>query len=123
MALIKINGVELPQPSSYSVTWSDVDSNSTTRSEAAVLSRKRIRAGIYKITVGWTALTPAELQTVSNALYPATFPTDFFDPTTATYKKSATMYAGDKTAALSILLDDSARGASRWDYNVDITEC
>lgn len=51
MALLKINGTELPAPTTYSVQYSDIDSSDTGRAENGVMLRNRIRAGVAKISV------------------------------------------------------------------------
>ena len=99
MALLKINGVELPSPSKYKVKISDLDSEATTRNSEGYLIRDRVRAGVYRIDVSWEALTHSDYLTVVNALSPAKFTVEFWDPNSAT-AQTAQMYAGDRDAEL-----------------------
>jgi len=99
MALIKINDVELPNPSEFSVTQSDLDSDATMRNSEGYLIRDRVRAGVYRIDVSWEGLTHSDYLTVVNALAPAKFTVDFWDMNSAS-RKTAQMYAGDRKSKL-----------------------
>ena len=48
MAMIRIDGVDLPAPIEYSVSLHDIDSENTRRTEAGTLKRYRARPGVYK---------------------------------------------------------------------------
>ena len=122
MVLLKIGSANLPNPSSYKVSRSDMDGPNTKRTEAGVLNRERVRAGVYKIQVSWGALTMTELTAVTTALTPAEFTVTFFDPTTATAGKTAKMYAGDRSAELVRVIDENKTAESRWSLSVSLTE-
>jgi hypothetical protein len=104
MALLKVNGVELPSPSKYKVKRSDLDSEATMRNSEGYLIRDRVREGVYRIDVSWEALTHSDYLTVVNALSPAKFTVVFWDPNSAT-TKTAQMYAGDRDSELILLKD------------------
>ena len=79
MAMITIDGVDLPSPSSFKIPRSDLDSSDTGRNELGVLQRDRIRQGIYKIELEWKAINSSDLYLIESAIEPAelnvTFPT------------------------------------------------
>ena len=120
MALIVIGSTSLPNPITYSVSRSDLDSDNTGRSETGVLQRTRVREGIYKIEAGFKVLK-ADLKTITDAIAPASFSVTFFDPTTST-SPTKTMYAGDRSAKLSSYISESAPGDSFWDLNISLIE-
>jgi hypothetical protein len=122
MALISIGGAALPEPSSYAVSNSDMDSENTTRNAKGVLVRDRVRAKIYKIEVGWEGLTPARLKAITDAVAPAKVSVAFFDPTTGTASVTKQMYAGDRSARLNTHLSEPQRGKSRWDLSFSLVE-
>lgn len=122
MVLIKIGSTNLPNPSSYKISRSDMDGPKTKRTEAGVLNRERVRAGVYKIQVSWEALTMAELTAVTAALAPAEFTVTFFDATTSAANKTAKMYAGDRSAELVRVIDENKTAESRWSLSVSLTE-
>ena len=53
MALISINGVEMPMPTSYSMPMDDVESGDSARSESGVLVRNRVRQGLFQLDLSW----------------------------------------------------------------------
>lgn len=115
---IAINGVLLPAPVSYEVQRSDLDSDQTTRNENGVLKRDRIRCGVYKIVASWRVHTN-ELEMLTNALSPSSFTVRFIDLTTCSYR-TATMYAGDKSAKVVIGAEDI--NGIIVDYNCNLIE-
>lgn len=116
MALIKIGSTSLPDPVEYSVTLQDIDSENTRRTEAGILTRDRVRAGVYKIQVRWK-ITKAQLKTITDAISPAKFSVTFFDPTTST-SPTRDMYVGDRTANLIYL----ESGQSLWELTLSLIE-
>lgn len=118
MALLKINGMTLPAPSTYKVKRSDLDSEATTRNSEGVLLRDRVREGVYRIDVSWAGLEHSDYIIVANALSPVKFTVEFFDPNSAT-TKIAEMYASDRDAEL-IKYDDGLK--SRWTLSCALIE-
>jgi len=122
MALLKIGGTDIPTPATYKIGLADLDSPNTKRTEDGVMHRDRIRAGAYKITVGWEALTPAQLQTITAAIAPEEFTVVFFDATTYTENKTVTMYSGNREAELVRKMDENNKAVSYWNYSTTLTE-
>ena len=122
MPLLKIGGVDMPTPSTYKIGRFDLDSTDTRRTEDGVLHRDRVRGGVYKITVGWDALSPTQLKTVTSALAPEAFTVVFFDATTYTENKTVTMYAGDRESEIVRKMDENNKAVSYWSFNTTLTE-
>lgn len=120
MALLTVDGIPLPEPTSYKVTQSDLDSENTYRSEAGYMQRDRVRAGIYQIEVGWTVRRD-EYRTIVQALSPAKFTVTFFDPHAAQARTTA-MYAGDRSGTLIAYADDERPDDSLWDLTCSLIE-
>lgn len=119
MALLKIDSVTLPAPSTYKVKRSDLDSEATTRNSEGILLRDRVREGVYRIDVSWAGLEHSDYITVANALSPAKLTVEFFDPNSAT-TKTAEMYAGDRDAELVKYVKDGLK--SRWSLSCALIE-
>ena len=120
MALIKIGTTDLPDPVEYSVALQDIDSENTRRTEAGVLTRDRVRAGVYKIQAKWK-VNKTQLKTITDAIAPARFSVTFFDPTTST-NPTKYMYSGDKDGQLVLLKDQNNLGDSLWELSTSLIE-
>ena len=70
MDILKVDGVALPAPHSYTVTLNDLDSADTGRTEDGMLVRQRLRGGVAKISVQWKALSTADCAAILNATAP-----------------------------------------------------
>jgi hypothetical protein len=116
MALITIGTTPLPDPAEYSVTLQDIDSENTRRTEAGVLTRDRVRAGVYKIQATWK-VNKTDLKKITDAVSPAKFSVTFFDPTTSS-NPTKDMYVGDRTANLLYL----ESGQSLWELTLSLIE-
>lgn len=121
MALIKIGGIDMPNPSTYQVGTEDLDSENSKRTEDGIMRRDRIRAEVYSLSLSWEALTAEQLTTVATALRPAAFNVTFFDPVTCT-EKTISAYAAKKSAELVRKMNESNKTKSYWNYTVTITQ-
>lgn len=117
MAMISINGVDLPAPSTFKLPKFDLDSSDTNRNELGILQRDRVRQGIYKIELGWKGITSPELYTIETAVEPASIQVTFPGPTGAITK---TMYAGDRN--IEMVKYDRDHNKTRWDISFNLTE-
>ena len=122
MAMIRIDGLDLPAPKDggYDVSLQDIDSENTRRTESGVLNRDRVRAGIYKIEVTWRVKKP-QLKIITDALKPAKLSVVFFDPTTAT-SPTRQMYCGDRTGKLLSMNDPDSPNESLWELSTSLIE-
>lgn len=119
-AIITIGSTELPAPVEYTVSLQDIDSENTRRTEAGILTRDRVRGGVYKIQVAWK-VTKTQLKTITDAISPAQFSVTFFDPTTST-DPTKYMYSGDRTGKLILLKDPNNPGESLWELSTSLIE-
>lgn len=121
MAMITIGSTALPNPTTYKVKRSDLDSEATTRNSEGQLIRDRVREGVYRIDVSWGTLTKADYMAVVTALSPARFSVAFFDPNSAT-TKTAYMYASDRDSELVQYTDESYPENSIWSLSCSLIE-
>ena len=117
MAMITIDGVDLPSPSSFKLPRFDMDSGDTNRNELGVLQRDRIRQGIYKIELEWKGITSSQLHLIETAVEPAELNVTFPAPTGKQTKK---MYAGDRNIEMVKYSDNPDK--IRWDISFNLIE-
>lgn len=120
MALLSINNVDMPKPTTYQVGVQDLDSAESVRSESGVLHRDRVRAGVRKLELGWTVRT-AESSKILKAVSGESFTVKFFDPQQNSVE-TATMYAGDKTVSLKNLIGDIGAATTLWEISFNLIE-
>ena len=116
MAILIIDGVDLPAPSSLKIQESDLDSADTNRNEEGYLQRDRIRQGIYKIELEWKGITNAQLATILNAIKPASVAVKF---PTENGLVTKTMYAGDRKIEVARYKNNND---IRWNISFNLTE-
>lgn len=115
MQLIKIGSYTPPTPTKYSLEVSDIDSEDTGRGETGYMSRERVRAGIYKVSLEFTNITSDEVLAIKQAISPEEFTVQLFDGSIV----SAEMYAGNRTLNLKSIDDESN---CFWDMSFNLTE-
>jgi hypothetical protein len=96
-----INGTSLPRapqsPNGYSVTTSDLDSDSSGRSaETGKLIRYTIRKGIYKIALSFRG-PAADIRAIRDIIAPNSLTVVFWD---IDRWQTATMYVSDRSTKL-----------------------
>lgn len=72
MAMINIDGIDLPGPSSYSIPNFDLDSEDSVRNELGYFQRDRIREGIFIVELGFI-VNSSDLALIKSAIKPAEF--------------------------------------------------
>lgn len=117
MAMITIDGVDLPSPSVFKIPQSDLDSSDTGRNELGILQRDRIRQGIYKIELEWKGITSSQLHLIESAIEPSEINVTFPTPTGMKTKK---MYAGDRN--VEIVKYDKDFDKIRWNISFNLIE-
>lgn len=117
MAMISIDGVDLPAPSVLKIPRSDLDSSDTGRNELGILQRDRIRQGIYKIELEWKGITSSQLHLIESAIEPSEINVTFPTPTGMKTKK---MYAGDRN--VEIVKYDKDFDKIRWNISFNLIE-
>lgn len=115
---LKIDGVLMPAPKTYSIDRSDLDSENTSRSLSGIMNRDRVRQGVYKIKATWLVTTP-DLIKLTQALTPASIQVCFFDGTTGKYV-TCKMYAGDRSSSLALQKENYKE--MWWEFTCDLIE-
>lgn len=117
MAMISIDGVDLPSPSSYALPDDDLDSEDTNRNELGYLQRDRVRQGIFKVELEWKGITSDDLITIQTAIKPPELQVTLI---TETGSQTKTMYAGGRQK--KIVKYNSDYHKIRWDYSFNLIE-
>lgn len=118
MNIITIDGVNLPHPSSLTVSMQDLDSNDTTRNERGVLQRDRVRAGVYKIELSFNAKKGNEIQIIESAIRNSKLSVTFPDTTGRITKQ---MYVGDRNKEV-VLYNGGVSDEIRWTLSFNLVE-
>ena len=107
---LKINGTLLPVPVEFDMELSDLDDETSTRDiKTMKLKRNRIRANIYKITLGYSLDETATISLILNLVSDATFEVEMFDIVEMKRVKK-TMYAGPKSFGYMLNKDVWVKG-------------
>lgn len=113
--MIKINGVELPTPSDYSVGIMDI--SKAERNARGTMIIERI-ATKRKIEVSWNFLSQEDLSRVLNLVSPVFFTVEYIDPQEGRVK-IGTFYVGDRVPKAM----DYRNGKIRWkDIKISLIE-
>ena len=118
MALLTIDGIEMPQPSQYSFPMSDVTGDDS-YNEDGTLFRDRIRQGVCSIDVAWTA-NAQQAATLLSAIIPDTVEVTYFDPSVNGYR-TAQMCVSDRSCELA-LFDGDDSDANLWSISFSLTQ-
>ncbi len=92
--MIKINGVELPTPSDYTVGIMDLSKAERNSKGTMIIEHITTKR---KIELAWKYLTKEDLSIVLNLVSPVFFTVEYIDPQD-NGKKTGTFYAGDRSA-------------------------
>ena len=92
MALIKINGVAIPTPSSYSANI--IDLSNAERNALGDMIIERI-ATKRKLELSWRKLNSSELSEILKAVNPVLFKVEYVDPL-ENKTKTGVFYCGDR---------------------------
>lgn len=117
MAMINIDGVDLPAPSKFKLPNMDLDSEDSKRNELGVMQRDRIRQGVFKSEQEWKAITSSQLATIKAAISPASFQATLV---TEVGYITKTMYASDRN--IEMVKYDEDYNKIRWDISCNFTE-
>ncbi len=117
MAMINIDGVDLPAPSSYKMPRSDLDSSDTGRNELGILQRDRIRQGVYKVELEFKGINSSKLYLIDSAIEPASLQVTFPTPTGS---NTRTMYSGDRNVKMVKYNEDYNK--ILWDISFNLIE-
>ena len=109
MYIIKLNNHIPKNPSTYDVSFSDVNGEKSSLEDGTTYI-EQIRGDVPTIKVGWTNLTQSELEAIMNELVDATVNVEYFYGT----MQSATMTKSDRSLKLKFI--DTA-GNNYWDLS------
>lgn len=114
MELVKFGAYTPKAPDKYEVELSDADGENATRSETGYMNRDRVRAGIFKLSLGWSNLEMKDVEELLDAVVPESVDTTFY------FGKSIStdMYAGNRKISLKYRDD----GEAYWDVSFNMTE-
>lgn len=111
---IIIGGTVLPVPTKLTVTESDIDSDSTGRSEAGYLSRERLRASVTKLGLEFWNLSVSDARLIHTAVTGAALTVQFpFLGETVT----KIMYASDREWTPKL-----TENTEHWSVSFTLTE-
>lgn len=117
MAMISINGVDLPAPVKFKPPNMDLHSGDTGRNELGVAQLDRIRQGMFKLELAWKNINSSQLATIKAAIEPVkiqvTFPSEIGFIT-------KTMYVGDRDIELVNFNEDHNK--MLWNISFNLTE-
>ncbi len=103
--MIKINGVELPTPSDYSVGIQDISKAERNANGTMIIERVATKR---KLDLSWKHLEKSELSKVLNLVSPIFFQVEYIDPQDDR-RKIGTFYAGDRSAGALDFIDGNIR--------------
>ena len=109
MAILKINGVAIPDPSEFSVDIMDIDDSTTTRNAKGDLIRNRI-ATKRKLNCRWPPCGNAEMSVILKAVKDVFFTVEYPDPMEGT-RLTKTFYVGDRQMPVYSVID----GVVQWE--------
>lgn len=98
MAMIKVNGVAVKDPSAFTWGLNDVSTSSSGRTQDAVMHKTRVDQK-RKLSLTWWNPTPKEAAAILSAFNPVTFQVTYPDALTNAYE-TKTFYRGDPTAPM-----------------------
>ena len=106
--IIKIGNTVLPAPSSYKITYQDIDSDNTVRNQSGLMVRDRVVGGDNakrKIECSWSGLTTAQLNTILRSILAVKFNVTYPDPLSPVSTGDITYntmeaYCGDRSTSL-----------------------
>ena len=119
--MISIDGTKLPNPTKYNVGMSDLDSSDTTRNEAGVLIRNRVRQGVTKIELEFK-LKGKDLASVLSLVEPAQVQVEYFDPRVFE-PRTIKAYAGDRNTNMVAYDGVVPVEEALWDVSFNLIEC
>lgn len=109
------NYVALPENTSYSARWNDLDSDETGRSAGTgVLNRERIRSEVWEIDIACSMISDPELITVRSLFAPAEITVKFWVGEWI----EAQMYG----AQGSVECVANPNGVPSWNFSISLTE-
>ncbi len=98
--LIRVNGVNMPNPSKLQWGLQDVSIGDSGRDDTGYMYKGRVTQK-RKLELEWSAVSPSVASTILNAFNPEYINVRYFDPLANTWRLM-TCYVGDRTAPVKI---------------------
>ena len=118
--MISIDGTMLPNPTKYQVGMSDLDSSDTTRNEAGVLVRNRVRQGVTKIELSFT-LQGRLAAEVLNLVTPDKVHVEYYDPRVFA-PREIDAYVGDRSSNMEVFTPGMNIEDIWWNISFNLIE-
>lgn len=118
--MVAIDGVMLPYPTKYLVSMSDLDSSDTTRNEAGVLVRNRVRQGVAKLELAFT-LRGKDVSWVMSLIAPDKVQVEYFDPRMSE-PRTMEAYVGDRSCNVVSYNTDMLTEEIWWEVSFNLIE-
>ncbi len=99
-SMIKVDGVRIKTPSSFTWELNDVSASDAGRTQDALMHKNRV-ARKRKIQLSWSMPTPDEAKAILTAFSPEYFKVTYYDPLAGAIQ-TRTFYAGDQQAPVKI---------------------
>ena len=106
--MLTINGVAIPSPSKFNITYNDLDSEETGRSLDGSLHRDVIGTNFRTIDLEWKTMERGALKKLLKALSNKTFSVTYYDPIEDA-KVTKTMYAGNRKVDMYNYIIDNGK--------------
>ena len=103
--LIRVDGVDMPNPSSLNWSLQDVSIGDSGRDDTGYMYKGRITQK-RKLEIEWKAVTPSEASTILSAFNPEYINVRYFDPLLNSWQIK-NFYAGDRACNVKIWTVDS----------------
>ncbi|OZV10797.1 hypothetical protein CIW83_18440 [Tissierella sp. P1] len=117
MAMISIDGVDLPAPSDYDTPNFNLHSDDSHRNELGEGIFYLVRSDIYKLELKWKGITSPEVALIKSAISPPEFKVTII---TEIGRITKIMYPGDRSQKMVKYSEDIDK--IRWDFSVNLTE-
>lgn len=95
MAMLVVDGVEIPDPSEFTWSESDISASDSGRTQDTLMHKNRIGTKV-KIQLAWWDKSPEDTQKILQAFYPEYFTVSYWDARVGQTTK--TFYRGDPSA-------------------------
>ena len=118
--MISIDGTMLPNPTKYLVSMSDLDSSDTTRNEAGVLVRNRVRQGVTKIELAFKLRGQSAAEVLA-LIEPAQVQVEYFDPRIFE-PREIQAYVGDRSSNMLVYTPDMNVEDIWWEISFNLVE-
>lgn len=103
--MIKINGVELPTPSDYTVGIQDLSKAERNANGTMIIERIATKR---KLELSWKYLSKEQLSNLFNLVSPVFFTVNYIDPQVGG-SKTGTFYCGDRSAGALDFINGNIR--------------